>query len=389
MLNHQTADGTEAIVAETLDEAPVFDGHNDLPYALRERFDHDPEMAEISRYQPALQTDLPSLRSGGVGAQFWSVYVSSAQSPHRAVRETLDQIDCVIRMSEIYPETFCLAETATQIRQAWSEGRIASLLGMEGGHSIDSSLATLRIMRRLGVRYMTLTHNDNTPWAASATGEPVDFGLTKFGRSVVREMNQIGMLVDLSHVHEATMNDALDVTTRPVIFSHSSCRTVTEHPRNVPDDVLQRLRQNGGVQMITFVPVFVSNTVYEHSIAQADAMRRLGLPGSHAKGDRGTSESSRAMAALEDWKGAHPKPQATIEDVVRHLEHAREMMGVDHLGLGSDFDGIPTGPGGLERVSEFPALLTALAKRGWSKSDLRKLTSENTLRVIEEADVHT
>lgn len=388
MLNHQKIVDAEAIVAEILGEAPVFDGHNDLPYALRERFNHDPVMAEISRYQPALQTDLPSLRSGGVGAQFWSVYVSSKQSPSKAVRETLEQIDCVIRISKMHPETFRLAETAAQVRQAWSEGRIASLLGMEGGHSIDSSIATLRMMRRLGVRYMTLTHNDNTPWAASATGKPVGFGLTEFGRSIVREMNRIGMLVDLSHVHEDTMNSALDVTTKPVIFSHSSCRTVTGHPRNVPDEVLHRLRQNGGVQMITFVPVFVSSAVYEHSLAQAEEMRRLGLPGLHVEVEQGSLESLKAMAALEDWKTAHPKPQATIKDVIRHLEHAREMMGIDHLGLGGDFDGIPEGPAGLERVSKYPALLAALVERGWSISDLRKLTSENILRIIEGADVH-
>lgn len=332
--------------------APVFDGHNDLPYALRENYDYSVEAASLGAGNTALHTDIPSLRAGNVGAQFWSVYVPSTLEPADAVVATLEQIDCVHRLVDSFPEDLALAVSAQDVRRAWEQGRIASLMGMEGGHSIAESLGTLRMMRRMGVAYMTLTHNDNTPWAASATGEPVDHGLTDFGREVVREMNRIGMLVDLSHVHARTMGDALDVSTAPVIFSHSSCRAVTDHPRNVPDDVLERLRDNGGVQMITFVPKFIS---------------------------------SDAAAAPED---ADVAGQVGIEDVVAHIEHAREVAGVDHIGLGGDYDGVPFTPAGLERVSAYPALMEALKARGWSDSDLSKLASDNALRVLEDAASH-
>lgn len=328
-------------VAEVLTDAPVFDGHNDLPWALRQDWDYDIHAAQLSRLQDKLHTDIPSLRRGGVGAQFWSVYVESSMTEPEAVTATLEQIDCVYRLVEAFPDDLQLARSAEDVLSAHRSGRVASLMGAEGGHSIANSLAVLRTLRRLGVSYMTLTHNDNNDWAASATGEPVDFGLTSFGREVVSEMNRIGMLVDLSHVHAQTMHDALDVAQVPVIFSHSSCRAVHEHPRNVPDDVLKRLKVNGGVQMVTFVPKFIS---------------------------------------------AEPA-NAGISDVVAHLEHAREVAGVDHIGLGGDFDGIPVGPEGLKRVSDYPHLLEALAERKWSAEDLRKLTFQNILRVLKDAGV--
>lgn len=316
---------------------PVFDGHNDLPWALQLGFESNPAAADLAGGEPSLHTDIARLAAGGVAAQFWSVYVPSTLAPDAAVAATLEQIDIVHRLAEVYPETFQLATTARDVRAAREAGRIASLIGMEGGHSIASSLGVLRAFRRAGAAYMTLTHNDNTPWAASATGEPVDFGLTTFGEDVVREMNRIGMLVDLSHVAPQTMHDALDATSAPVIFSHSSCRAVTDHVRDVPDDVLSRLPGNGGVIMLTFVPQFVSST-----------------------------------------------GSATLDDVVAHVEHARDVVGVDHIGLGGDFDGTDSMPEGLPDVSAYPALFDALAARGWSRADLQKLAFDNSLRVLED-----
>lgn len=317
----------------------LIDGHNDLPWALRQNYDYSIAAGKVGAGNTELHTDIPALRRGEVGGQFWSVYVSTELAGAAAVAATLEQIDCVHRLVETFPEDFALAASAAEVREAAAAGKIASLMGMEGGHCIDGSLAVLRQMRRAGVSYMTLTHNDNTPWAASATGEPVDYGLTGFGREVVAEMNRVGMLVDLSHVHQRTMHEALDVSTAPVIFSHSSCRAVHDHPRNVPDDVLVRLRQNGGVLMVTFVPSFISAT----------------------------------------------PDSAGIEDVVAHLEHAREVVGADHIGLGGDFDGIPRGPQGLGRVSDYPALLDRLSERGWTEAEITQLTSGNILRVLELA----
>ncbi|NLS10746.1 membrane dipeptidase [Nesterenkonia sp. MY13] len=326
-------------VAEVLDQAPVWDGHNDLPWALRERYDYSVTSSGLAEGNADLHTDIPSLRAGGLGAQFWSVYVPSSLTEPESVTATLEQIDCVYRLVEQFPQDFAVADSADGVRAAWDQGKIASLLGAEGGHSINESLGTLRMMRRLGVTYMTLTHNDNTSWAASATGEPVNYGLTAFGREVVAEMNRIGMLVDLSHVAPTTMRDALEVSTKPVIFSHSSCQAVHDHPRNVPDDILGQLATNGGVQMVTFVPGFIT----------AD------------------------------------KENAGIDDVVAHLEHAREVAGIEHIGLGGDYDGIPAGPKGLERVDSYPRLLEALADKGWSKADLAALTSGNILRALGDA----
>ncbi|GAB2745925.1 dipeptidase [Arthrobacter bambusae] len=365
-------------------EALIFDGHNDLPWALRQKFDSRVEEIDLSQHQPSLHTDIPRLREGRVGAQFWSVFVPSNMLPADAVVATLEQIDCVHRIMSEYPETFSLVDTAAGVRTAVEKGRIASLMGIEGGHSIDSSLGVLRMMRRVGVRYMTLTHNDNTPWARSATGEQVGYGLTGFGRSVIAEMNDLGIIVDLSHVAEQTMHNTLDITRAPVMFSHSSCRNVTDHVRNVPDSVLERLPENGGVLMLTFVPAFISNACAEHEQRSDDIRKRLGLrTGFHAGH---VDEDEAAISEYARWTSQNPPPHATIADVVKHVEHAREVVGPQHLGIGGDFDGIERLPRGITGVSSYPVVKMALAERGWSAADLRSLAFGNVLRVLEDAE---
>ncbi|MEN2745559.1 dipeptidase [Sinomonas halotolerans] len=367
---------------------PVFDGHNDLPWALRQGFGYSVEAAGLAEGQPRLHTDLPRLRAGGVLAQFWSVFVPSTLTPAEAVVATLEQIDCVRRLAADHPGTFELAVSAEDVRAAAGRGRIASLMGMEGGHSIAGSLAVLRMMRGLGVRYMTLTHNDDVPWACSATGAAAeagaDTGLSDFGRGVVAEMDRIGMIVDLSHVSERTMHDALDTARAPVLFSHSSCRAVCGHPRNVPDGVLERLPANGGVLMVTFVPKFVSEACRAHAWNVREERRRLGLPvGFH---DVAPDEDPAAAAEFARWEAAHPAPEATVDDVVRHLEHAREAVGIRHVGLGGDFDGTPDLPAGMDGVAGCAPLLESLAGRGWSRAELEALCWGNALRVLEAAD---
>ena len=374
-------------IAELLRRAPVFDGHNDLAWALRKQVDYDLTARDIAVHQPTLHTDIPRLRAGGVGAQFFSVYVPGTMAGGTAVTATLEQIDCVSRIVASYPETFVAARTATEVRNIIAGGRIAALLGAEGGHSIDNSLGVLRVLRRLGVAYMTLTHNQNTPWADAATDVPAVGGLTDFGRQVVREMNRIGMLVDISHVAPATMRAALDETVAPVIFSHSSCRALTDHVRDVPDSVLQRLAANGGVVMITFVPDFVSQECADHAAAEDAERHALGLDKvtvytEHA----GEHLDPVAVAKLTAWQAENPAPRATLQQVADHVEHAREVAGVSHIGLGGDFDGVSDLPIGLEDVSAYPTLLTELAGRGWSDSDLEGLTSGNILRVLQAAD---
>ncbi|HET9143506.1 dipeptidase [Actinophytocola sp.] len=323
--------------------APVVDGHNDLAWALRNRLGPDARTVvagiDLTAPQPELHTDLGRLRAGGVGAQFWSVYVPCELAGHAAVTAVLEQIEIVYALVDRYPEQLRIARTADEVEAAIAAGRVASLIGAEGGHSIAGSLGVLRALHRLGVRYMTLTHNKNVPWADSATDEPAAGGLTGFGRAVVAEMNRLGMLVDLSHVAPATMRDALDTSSAPVIFSHSSCRAVHDHPRNVPDDVLSRLADNGGVCMVTFVPKFVS--------AQSPA---------------------------------------TVADVVAHVEHAREVAGIDHIGLGGDYDGVGELPNGLEDVSRYPVLFEALLDRGWTDEECAKLAGRNILRVLRAAE---
>lgn len=352
---------------------PLLDGHNDLPWALRLLGAE----VDVAAGEPRLQTDLPRLRAGGVGAQFWSVYVPCSYTGADAVRAVLEQIDLVQRLAQDHPGELGLADTADDARGVFATGRIASLMGAEGGHCIGNSLAALRTLRRLGVRYLTLTHNLNTDWADSATDHPRHGGLAPFGHDVVAECNRIGMLVDLSHVAATTMHDALATTTRPILFSHSSSRTVTDHPRNVPDDVLAALRGNGGVCMVTFVPQFVSGAARDWDLGVTDAMTTAGL-------DPRDIDARLAFTARADGPRC---PPATLDDVVAHVEHVRDVAGIDHVGLGGDFDGTPELPVGLEDVSRYPALFAALYDRGWTDEDCARLAGGNALRVLRDADV--
>ncbi|MGW1602131.1 dipeptidase [Streptomyces eurythermus] len=364
-------------VRELLREFPVVDGHNDLPWALREQVRYDLDALDIAGdRRDRLHTDLPRLRAGGVGAQYWSVYVPAEQPD--PVAATLEQIDCVRRMLERYPADLAPARTAADLEAARAEGRIASLMGAEGGHSIANSLGTLRALHALGVRYMTLTHNSNVDWADSATDEPRAGGLTAFGREVVREMNRLGMLVDLSHVAATTMRDALDASAAPVIFSHSSARAVCDHPRNIPDDVLERLPGNGGVAMVTFVPKFVLQAAVDWTAAADENLRAHGL--------HHLDTSPEAMRLHRAFEERHPRPVATVSVVADHLDHMREVAGIDHLGIGGDYDGTAFTPDGLDDVSGYPNLLAELLDRGWSRADLAKLTWRNAVRVLGAAE---
>jgi membrane dipeptidase len=356
---------------------PVIDGHNDLLWTARVEAAYDFSRLDVGAGGTPTHTDLPRMRAGGMGAQFWSVYVPTRLTGDTAVSATLEQVDAARMLTSRYADQLAWATTADEVEDAWAGDRMASLVGAEGGHSIGCSLGTLRQLHELGVRYLTLTHNANTPWADSATDTPVAGGLTPFGREVVREMNRLGMMVDLSHVSADTMRAALEVAEAPAIFSHSSARAVTDSPRNAPDDVLEAMARGGGVCMVTFVPKFVN-------AACADAHRELvaaaaaeGIP--EADGVR-FAEFERA------WVLDHPQPTATLADVVAHVEHVREVAGIDHVGLGGDYDGVETLPAGLEDVSTYPALLAALAERGWSNDDLARLTCRNTLRVMREVE---
>ncbi|MDI3421916.1 dipeptidase [Streptomyces luteolus] len=363
----------------TLAEYPVADGHNDLPWALREKVRYDLDRLDIAADQTGrLHTDLARLRSGGVGAQFWSVYVRTDLTGDAAVSATLEQIDCVQQLLDRHPAELRRALTAADMEAARAEGRIASLMGAEGGHSINNSLATLRALHTLGVRYMTLTHNDNIAWADSATDEPGVGGLSPFGHEVVREMNRVGMLVDLSHVAATTMRAALDTSTAPVIFSHSSSRAVCDHPRNIPDDVLERLPGNGGVAMATFVPKFVLQAAVDWTAAADDNMR--------AHGFHHLDTTPEAMKVHEAFEASHPRPVATAATVADHLDHMREVAGVDHIGIGGDYDGTAFTPDGLDDVSGYPNLIAELLSRGWSRADLAKLTWRNAVRVLGAAE---
>ena len=359
-------------------EVPLIDGHNDYPWALRQNADRDLDKLDISRSQPTIHTDIARLRAGGVGAQFWSVYVPASMAGEEAVTATLEEVDTVHRMIRRYPDVFELARTADDVERIFGADKIASMMGMEGGHSIDSSLAVLRMFYRLGVRYMTLTHGRNVPWTDSGTDEPEHGGLTRFGEEVVREMNWLGMLVDLSHISPDTMRDALRVTEAPVIFSHSSARALTDVPRNVPDDVLELVVENGGVVMVTFVPGFVSPDVAGHGRAANTERARLeaAYPNDAAASDAG-------MAA---WREAHPAPRATLSQVADHIDHVRQVAGIDHIGIGSDFDGISSVPVGLEDVSTYPALTTELLRRGYSDADVRQVLGHNVLRVMRASE---
>ncbi|MDN0200922.1 dipeptidase [Streptomyces sp. S.PNR 29] len=362
---------------ELLREFPVADGHNDLPWALREQVRYDLDARDIATAQNAhLHTDIPRLREGGVGAQYWSVYVR-ADLPE-PVSATLEQIDCVRQLLARHPADLAPALTAADMEAARGQGRIASLMGAEGGHSIANSLATLRALYALGVRYLTLTHNHNVAWADSATDVPAVGGLSAFGREVVREMNRLGMLVDLSHVAATTMRDALDATEAPVIFSHSSSRAVCDHPRNIPDDVLERLPANGGVAMVTFVPKFVLQEAVDWTAAADENMR--------AHGFHHLDTTAEAMKVHRAFEESHPRPVATVATVADHLDHMREVAGIDHLGIGGDYDGTAFTPDGLNDVSGYPNLIAELLDRGWSRADLAKLTWQNAVRVLSAAE---
>jgi membrane dipeptidase len=355
---------------------PVLDGHNDLAWAVREHCGYDLDRYPLDVEQTATRTDLPRLARGGVGAQFWSVYVPASLGP-RSVAATLEQVDFVLRMIARYPDRLQLALTADDVADALAAGRVASLMGAEGGHSIDSSLAVLRALDALGVRYLTLTHNDNVPWADSATDEPAVGGLSDLGREVVAEMNRLGMLVDISHVAATTMRDALAATRAPVIFSHSSAAALVPHVRNVPDDVLAQLPVNGGICMVTFVPQFVSRDCYEWDAAVLADMV-----------DRGEDprDWEQHMAAAARRAATEPPPVATVRQVADHVEHVREVAGVEHVGLGGDFDGCDPMPEGLADVTGNPALIAELLGRGWSEREVGALTCRNALRVLRDAE---
>ena len=360
-----------------LKETPVIDGHNDYPWVVREKAGGDVDKLDIRQAQPSIHTDIARLKAGGVGGQFWSVYVQAVgpgDNAAAAVTATLEQIDIVHRMMAKYPDTFALALTAADVEKIQQSGRIASLIGMEGGHSINSSLAVLRDMYRLGARYMTLTHSLNIPWADSATDTPKLDGLSPFGEQVVREMNRLGMLVDLSHTSPATMADALRITTAPVIFSHSSARGVCDVPRNVPNDILAQLKTNGGVVMVTFVPGFISNEVAAWNRAETAERQRLETVA-------GTTAEA-VTKSLDTWRAKNPVPRATLAQVADHIDHIRKIAGVDHIGLGGDFDGITQVVQGLEDVSTYPALVAELLKRGYTDADVRKITGGNMMRVM-------
>lgn len=357
---------------------PMFDGHNDYPWEVRERAGKDPAKLDIRGLRTDTMTDIPRLRQGGVGAQFWSVYVPASLAGQQAVTATLEQIDIVHRMIARYPDDLELALTADDVQRIFLQGKIASLIGMEGGHAIDSSLGALRMFGRLGARYMTLTHSKNTPWADSATDAPVHGGLTPFGEDVVREMNRLGMLVDLSHVSEAAMEDVLRVTRAPVIFSHSSARALCDHPRNVPDAILRQLPKNGGVVMVSFVPQFTTPEAAAWDAAQeaeAERLRKL-TP----------SDEAAVRAGLDAWMASHPRPAATIAQVADHVDHVRKVAGIDHVAYGSDFDGITSAPSGLEDVSKFPALTAELLRRGYTELEAKKVLGLNLLRVMRASE---
>ena len=361
-------------------QVPLIDGHNDYPWALRENnIERDINKLDIRVPQPSIHTDIARLRAGGVGGQFWSVYVPASMRGQTAVRATFEQIDVVHRMVRKYPDAFELARTAADVERIFKCGRIASLIGMEGGQSIDKSLATLRMFYVAGARYMTLTHSTNIDWADSGTDTPKLSGLSTFGEEVVREMNRMGMLVDLSHTSPDTMDDALRVSEAPVIFSHSVARALNDHGRNVPDSILRQLPKNGGVVMVTFVPSFLSPAANEHSKRQQverDRLRAL-YP----------NDAARVDAELKMWLKANPEPRATLVDVANHIDHIRKVAGANHIGIGSDFDGISSVPLGLEDVSTYPALTAELLKRGYSDADVKKILGLNVLRVMKRAEV--
>lgn len=365
-----------------LKQVPLIDGHNDVPWQYRKRqtnFTGLDLARDTSELKPAMHTDIPRLRAGGVGGQFWSVYVPTKLSGAEAVQATVEQIDIVHQMCARYPETFELALTADDVVRIHKKGRIASLIGMEGGHSINNSLGTLRMMYRLGARYLTLTHVKNTDWADAAGDVAKHGGLTPFGEDVVREMNRLGMLVDLSHVTDDVMRDALRVSKAPVIFSHSNARACCDHVRNVPDDVLRLTVTNGGVVMVCFLPSYVNEVDRKDAeLAKVERDRLVELHG---------EDVAQVNAGMAEWRKTHPgSDAATLSDVADHIDHIRKVVGVDYIGVGGDFDGFTGGVKGLEDVSKYPDLFAELLRRGYSKDDLKKIAGLNVLRALRGAE---
>ena len=379
----------EAIAEATLKRAPVFDGHNDVPWALRDHvgnvindFDFqdttDTAKPDASPPEIAMHTDLNRLRKGRVGAQFWSVYVPSNSNEPQAIQQTLEQIDVAKRLIARYPADLSLARNSAELEAQMKAGKVAGMLGIEGGHSIGSSLAVLREMHELGVRYMTLTHGKNTSWADSATDTLAHDGLTDFGRQVVREMNRIGMIVDLSHVSEATMKDALETSHAPVMFSHSGVRAINDFARNVPDSVLPAVKANGGIIMVVFLPAFLDADVMANGAARTAEKARLAAlhPG----------DPAAVETKLKAWEAANPARPVGPGKIADHIDHIRKTIGIDHIGLGGDYDGMPSGPVGMEDVAGYPALFVELARRGYTQAELEKIASGNMLRVLKAAE---
>lgn len=364
-----------------LEEVPLIDGHNDVPYQYRIRADYkfsEIDLMNTKDMASPMHTDIPRLREGRVGGQFWSVYVRPNQPESEAIQQTLEQIDFVYRMIERYPEEFELALTADDVERIFNDGKIASLIGMEGGHSIGNSLGVLRQFFNLGARYMTITHSRTLDWADSATDDPMNNGLTEFGNEVIREMNRLGMLVDLSHAAPQTMVDAINTSEAPVIFSHSSARAMNNHARNVPDDVLHRVKDNGGVVMVTFVPGFISTELrmyYGEENAQQTKMESL-YPG----------QPAMVNQKMNEWRMNNPAPRATLEQVADHIDHIRDVIGIDFIGIGGDYDGIVSLTEGLEDVSTYPKLFAELLRRGYTEEELKKIAGLNILRAMREAE---
>lgn len=360
-------------------EMPVFDGHNDLPWALRTKDGASFQVLDLTKPQEKLHTDLPRLRAGGVGAQFWSAYVPVETSKKgTAVRTTLEQIDAIHKLCQDYPDALEMAYTAADVERIRKAGKIASLIGVEGGHSIDGSVGTLRMFYKLGVRYMTLTHSESLDWADAATDVPKAHGLTDKGKEIVLEMNRLGMLVDLSHVSAETMAAALDTTKAPIIFSHSSARAVADHPRNVPDDILKRVPKNGGVVMVNFFSGFVVPEGARAMSKMFDVARDLRK--------KYGEDDAQFREAIKAWQKENDYPRGSVHDVVDHIEHVIKLAGIDHVGLGSDFDGIGKTPEQLEDVSMYPYITQELLNRGYKADDIRKVLGGNVLRVLKEAE---
>jgi membrane dipeptidase len=365
-------------IAELLRTAPLIDGHNDLAWELRKAREEG-EDPDVGRSAPRFHTDLPRLEAGGVRGQFWSVYVpSDLVDPHAAVTMTLEQVDVVLGLLARHPDRLELARTADDVERIARAGKVASMLGVEGGQSIGGSLGALRILARLGAGYLTLTHNDDTPWADSGTGARAHGGLTAFGEEVVLELNRLGVLVDLSHTSEDTMRQAIEVSRAPVIFSHSNARALCDVPRNVPDDVIELVGRTGGTICVTFVPWFLTAEGAAANAAEWEVTRRLRA--------EHPDDPEAVRAAMERYDEEQPVPPSSVHDVADHIDHVRDLAGIDHVGVGSDFDGLPGMPDGLEDVSTYPALFAELAGRGYSDDDLAKVAGRNVLRVMRRAE---